>query len=169
MNVAAVQQHFRDLATFLTAAVPKGTKTAAEDLRAVAEAFEPFKDKTLDWLTPFLRQAEEYHRTKLLPVLPTKAAKPRAVKVPKAVGPSPDELIRRVVAVWEGATREDLTTQEVEDTLRLVDQLKGKPLDELAARVNVAGKAKGKNVSQRKEAIKNAIRERRGMSQRPQI
>lgn len=167
MNVAAVQQHFRDLAAFLTAAVPKGTKSAADDLRAVAQLFEPFKDKPLDWLIPFLQQAEEYHRTKILPVVPTKAAKPRATKTPKVVGPTPDELIRRVLALWENATREDLTTPEVEDTLKLVDQLKGKPLDELAVKVLVGGKAKGMKVQQKKDAIKNSIRERRGMTQRP--
>jgi len=162
MNVASVQKHFRDLATML--ADTRGATTVVADLTAVADGFAPFRSQTLAEFAAFLRRADEYHRLgKLEPPAPTRAGR----KTATATVP-PQDVIRRVTALYQRVTDPQLTTEVIDAELGLVDQLKVAELHTLAEAIGNLGVVKGlKQKADKASAIKKFIRDRRGMANRP--
>ena len=80
MKVAVLQQFLRSLAAPLHAAGAAAKVT--QDLEQTSQALEPFKENDFGEFAAFLVQADEFNRTKLLPLLKTKA-RPRGA--PKAL------------------------------------------------------------------------------------
>src|ERR1700682_4538934 len=71
MNVAVLQQFLRSLAAPLQAAGAAAKVT--HDLEQTSQALEPFKESDFGQFAAFLVQADEFNRTKLLPMLKTKS------------------------------------------------------------------------------------------------
>ena len=162
MNVASVQKHFRDLATML--ADTTGAKTVVADLTAVADGLAPFRSQPLAEFAAFLRRAEEYQRLGKLESQPT----PRAGRKSATSSVPPQEVIRRVSALNQRVTDPLLTTEVIDAELALIDQLKVTDLHVLAEAIGNLGVVKGlKQKADKASAIKKYIRDRRGMSKRP--
>ena len=70
MKVSVLQQFLRSLAAPLQSA---GAAKQANDLEQTCQALEPFPDQDFAHLAASLVQAQEFHQTKLLPMLKTKA------------------------------------------------------------------------------------------------
>ena len=162
MNVASVQKHFRDLAAML--ADTRGATTVVAELSAVADGLAPFRTQSLAEFAAFLRRAEEYQRLGKLEPLPT----PRAGRKTTTTAVPPQEVIRRVGALYERVTDPKLTTEVIDAELALVDQLKVADLHTLAEAIGNLGVVKGlKQKADKASAIKKFIRDRRGMANRP--
>lgn len=78
MKVSVLQQFLRSLAAPLHAA--GANQKATHDLEQTCHALEPFKEEDFGQFAAFLMQAEEFNRTKLLPMLKTKARAKGAAK-----------------------------------------------------------------------------------------
>jgi flagellar biosynthesis chaperone FliJ len=70
MKVSVLQQFLRSLAAPLQSA---GAVKPANDLEQTCQALEPFAEQDFAQLAAFLVQAQEFHQTKLLPMLKTKS------------------------------------------------------------------------------------------------
>jgi hypothetical protein len=164
MNVAVVQQHFRDLAKLVEHA--GATAKVLNELHLIATSLEPFKEHKLDLFAEFLKKAEEYDRTGVMPVVATKAKRATTPKAPKVPKPSAAEVIQRIVNLYQTILSPTLTEETIEQELALVDTLKGPDLQSLAGQIDVGEKVKKMKVKDKATAIKQAIRDRRGMFQR---
>ena len=162
MNVAALQTHLRDLAAFLSQA--GAGATIVKDLTAVNEALTPFGPDGLSKFAEFLKAAEEYRRTG---IIPGKGGKAKA-------GPSQpalqvEALQRQLGDLYERANA--ATDAEIDEVIKPLDH-KDLGLDVLkllARAVEAEGRvkslrAKGKVIA----AIRQAITDRRAMAQRGQ-
>lgn len=70
MKVSVLQQYLRSLAAPLQSA---GAVKPASDLEQTCQALEPFADQDFTQLAASLARADEFHRTKLLPMLKSKS------------------------------------------------------------------------------------------------
>lgn len=162
MNVAALQKHLRDLAEFLESS--DAGKTVVKGVKAISDGLSPFAAETVEAFAEFLKQAEEYRRTGVLPLGKAKkaAATAKAVVAPPAL----DEVKGKVAALYgQAPTATDPQISALLDPLE--KQFKLPDLQAIAEVVGVGGTAsklrtKGKVI----EEIRRAIVERRGMAQR---
>ncbi len=164
MNVAAVQQHFRDLAALVGHA--GASAKVVDELTLIATGLEPFRDRPLGLFAEFLRKAEEFDRTGVLPVVATKARKPAAPKVPKPPKPAAADVIQRIVTLYQNILTPTLTAETIDQELALIDALKGPDLQALATQLEVGEKVKKLKVKDKATAMKQVIRDRRGMFER---
>lgn len=160
MNVAALQTHLRDLAGFLARA---GAGAAVvKDLTAIHDALTPFAADPLGKFAEFLRAAEEYKRTGILPVTGTKGkggASPPAVPA--------DELRRQLRDLYDRASA--ATDAQIDGVVGLLGHkaLTLATLKELARAVEADGtvrslRGKDKVIA----AIRQSVVDRRAMAQR---
>jgi hypothetical protein len=165
MNVGVVQQHFRELTNFVQMA---GASTkVVEELSLIAGGLEHFKDRPLGLFVEFLKKAEEYDRTGVLPVVASKPKRePKPKAPPKPLKPKAAEIIQRVVTLYQNILTPTLTNESIEQELALVDSLKGTDLQSLATQLDVAEKVKKLKVKEKIAAIKQVVRDRRGMFER---
>src|SRR5437764_5491309 len=70
MKVSVLQQFLRSLAAPLQSA---GAAKPANDLEQTCQALEPFADQDFAEFAAHLARTEEFHRTKLLPMLKSKS------------------------------------------------------------------------------------------------
>jgi ribosomal protein L19 len=141
MEVTHLRQFLTSLETPLR--VSGGAKVA-DELKAVVDGLVPFQSMSLRDFQLFLLQAEEYHRTGILPVPPTKGG-----RKPKAPKPSDEELIKevasQVVRIRESAMDESQSYEGIE---RQVEDLLKKPtkpiLEKIAREVGLSRKFKTK-------------------------
>jgi hypothetical protein len=162
VNVAALQKHLRDLAEFLAAA--GGGKAVTDGLNAIHEGLSPFAGERLEAFAAFLRQAEEYRRTGVLPV--GKGKKADASAQPTAIGPAGEEVKRRVAALFGQART--ATDEQIEAALApLAKQFQLADLKAIADAADVGGKVVGLRAKDKVVGeIRRAIVDRRSMAQR---
>jgi hypothetical protein len=162
VNVAALQTHLRDLAGFLSRA--GAGAGVVRDLTAIHDALTPFGPDPLDKFAEFLRAAEEYKRTGIVPV-----------KGPKTKGASGqpvvpvDDLRRQLRDLYDRASA--ATDAQIDAGLSPLGQksVTLTVLKDLARAVGADGTAKGlRGKAQVIAAIRHAITDRRAMAQRGQ-
>jgi hypothetical protein len=107
MKVAALQQFLHGLAQPLQAA--GASQKLLQDLEETRQALEPFKEFEFAPFAAFLRQAEEYHRTGVLPV---RARAPRAAKRLDAA--KIHEVAQQAVQLKERAAGTDSPTDAIQ-------------------------------------------------------
>ena len=150
MNVADLQRFIGDLARLLAATESK--KTAAE-LERVVEGLDPFKAFTIADFAGFLPRAETYHRTGVLPVVPSK--KPPTPRAPKPPKIGLDELRAEVKRVYETAGSAEVTFELIDGLRPKLDKLTKGDLVIVAEEVGLVGMSK-----KTKGVILDAILER---------
>jgi hypothetical protein len=163
VNVAAVEEHFRNLAKFIGDA--GGSQKVCNELTSIATGLSRFCDYDWGKFSEFLARAEEYHRTGVLPVV---APTTRVKAAPKPPKPAAAEVIRKITSLYQNILNPSLTTESIDADLALLKGLKGAELLEVAQVVGVGEKVKKLKVGDMAEAIKQAIRDRRGMYRRPE-
>lgn len=156
MNVEALRLYLNALADAMRAS---GAKAAADDLQGVVEVLAPFQGWTLRQWGSFLQQAEQYHRTG---VLPSGAKRGRAAKpVDQAKLQQALEGVRQLEA---RLSAQDFSPAQLESTLRQLDkQLSKEEMLALAEQLGYRGCKTKKAVLER---IIESFRERRLLEQR---
>ena len=164
MNVVVMQQHFRELSALIRSA--GAASKLVEEFLAVATALEPFREQSVGAFASFLVRADEFDKTGKVTVIATKPKRVAAPKAARITKPSDAEILTRLSTLYEGILNPNLTDETIEAELLLVDQLKGAGLQTLATTVGIAEKIKKFKVPDKKAALKQAIRDRRGIFQR---
>jgi hypothetical protein len=140
MRVAELQQFIRSLIPPLQSS---GAKASVVDgLEGMAGGLEPFKELAVEPFADFLRRAEEYDRTGIVPVVAKAATKPRA---PKAVvaAYTVDEALRDLRSLQDRSIGEDVTYAAIASEVKKLDKLKKPDLDAVTIEIGL-GKAKSK-------------------------
>jgi hypothetical protein len=171
VNVADLQGVLKSLGDFLAA---HQGKKPAEAFEAFRHALEPFRDLPLDQFARFLHQAEEYHRTGIVPAGPKKAArekKPAQPKAPKVVLKTKEdvEAIRHAAAelqsLYERATDPALDYGEIERTVeRISKEFDTNGLKAVAKEFGAGSGAKTKDAA--RNNIQEKIKARKGRHER---
>jgi hypothetical protein len=159
MNVAELQSFLRSLAGPLASS---GGKKAADDLARAAVGLQPFAQMTVAQFADFLQQAEEYHRTGLLPAKGggrKKAAATDPQKISKAV----DQLRE----LYERAGNDSVDYSTIEREVAAVGKLKKDELISVAREFGISSSLKTKKDAA--EAIGRRIRDRKESVQRTQF
>jgi hypothetical protein len=171
VNVGDFQALLKGLGDFLDAHQGKKPAEAFEKFRL---GLEPFRDVPLDQFAEFLRQAEEYRRTGIVPVGAKKAARekkpaqPKAPKVPlKTKGDA--EAIRQAVAelqkLYERATDPTLDYGKIEKTVeRISKEFDTNGLKAVAKEFGVGSGSKTKDAA--RSNIEEKIKSRKGRHER---
>ena len=162
MKVAELQSFLRSLSGLLAAS---GGKRVADDLDRVAGGLQPFAQMTVAQLADFLKQAEEYHRTGILPA--KSAARSR-----KAVAPADAQKISRAVGqmrdLYERAGGDSVDYSTIEREVGAINKsLKKDELIEAAREFGIASPLKSKKSAA--EAVRRRINERKESVQRTQF
>ena len=114
------------------------------DLEEACAALEPFADLAMGEFAGFLRRAEEYHRTGIVPVTASGKAptKPRA---PKAAAPAytADQALIDLRDLYDRSIDESVTYPMIEEGVKRLDKLKKPDLDSVTASFGL-GKLKTK-------------------------
>ena len=84
MKVSVFQQFLRSLAAPLQSA---GAVKPANDIEQTCQALEPFADQDFAQLAASLVQAQEFHQTKLLPMLKSKTRPAAEVRRERSTTP----------------------------------------------------------------------------------
>jgi hypothetical protein len=171
VNVGEFQSLLKGLGDFLAAHQGKKPAEAFEKFRA---ALEPFRDVPLDQFAEFLRQAEEYRRTGIVPVgakKPAREQKAAQAKATKAPLKTKDdaEAIRQAVAelqkLYERATDPTLDYGEIERTVeRIGKEFDVNGLKAVAKEFGVGDGLKTKDAA--RHNIEDKIKSRKGRHER---
>lgn len=159
MKVAELQSFLRSLTGPLASS---GGKKVADDLDRAAGGLQPFAEMNVPQFADFLQQAEEYHRTGILPVKSTgRAKKAAAPPDPQKIGKAVEQL--RDLYERAGSDSVDYSTIETE-VARINKGLKKDELIEAAREFGIASSMKTKKAAT--EAIGRRITERKESVQR---
>jgi len=164
MNVVVMQQHFRELSALIRSA--GAASKLVDEFLAVAMALEPFREHSVGAFASFLVRADEFDKTGKVTVTATKPKRAAAPKALKVIKPSDAEILARLSTLYQGILNPNLTDETIEAELLLVDQLKTPGLQTLATEVGIGERIKKFKVPDKKAAIKQAIRDRRGIFHR---
>jgi hypothetical protein len=139
MLVANLQQYLRALVLPLQAS---GASKQAGGIERASDSLEPFKHLAIEAFADFLRRAEEYDRTGIVPVVAKPPAKSRAKKT---TGPvyTPEDAIRDVRSLYERSLADEVTFAMIEAEVKAINKLTKKELDKVTAEFGLA-KAKKK-------------------------
>ena len=162
MKVAELQSFLRNLTGLLAAS---GGKRVADDLDRVAGGLQPFAQMTVAQLADFLLQAEEYHRTGILPAKSTTRGR-------KSAAPADPQKISRAVGqmrdLYERAGSDAVDYSTIEREVGGINKsLKKDELIEAAREFGIASPLKTKKNAA--EAILRRINERKESVQRTQF
>jgi hypothetical protein len=160
VKVADLQQHLVDLAKLLDAS---GAKGVATDLNAIQTGLTPFRDVPLRTFADFLVRAEAYSRDPV-PIVPPKTRQPRASTSRKAKA-DPAEVVERLRQLYERSGDPSVSTEELDQGLRLLGDLTKDGLLQVADALEIKGLSK-KKVPEIREAVRQKVFNRRGASQR---
>ena len=100
MNVAALQQFLRSLTGPMQAA--GASQKVVNELQEAERALEPFRELDFAQFAAFLRQADEYRRTGVLPI-PAKSSRALRISDPTKI----HELAQQAAQLKEGAAGAD--------------------------------------------------------------
>jgi hypothetical protein len=140
MLVANLQQYLRALVPPLQASGAKAS--ILSDLEGACVGLEPFKHLDVGAFAGFLRRAEEYDRTGIVPVVAKPAPKARAKK---ETGPpyTTEDALRDVRSLYERSLGDDVTFAMIEADVKKLNKLTKPDLDRVTAEFGL-GKAKTK-------------------------
>lgn len=141
MRIANLQQFIRSLIPPFQASGAK-EKTIAE-VEEACVALEPFAGLAVGEFADFLRRAEEYDRTGIVPVAAKTATKPRAPRKEAAPAYTAEEALRDLRDLYERSLGDDVTYQMIADGVKRLDKLKKPDLDSVTAQFGL-GKLKTK-------------------------
>lgn len=169
MNVAALQKHFLDVATFAEAA--GAGKKAINDLFACAQALTPFADRPVSDLAAYLARVREFaHSDGPVPMPPGhkgRGVNPKPAGVASARGAPIIDLLYRL---YESISTSTLGEEEISKELNSVEKLTKPDLEVLGEKLSVLSEVrKAKSVAEKKSVIRKAISERRSRSDRNHI
>ena len=164
MNVASVQRHLRELSALVADA--GANRKSVGELAAVADALEPFRDRTVGELADLLRRMAEPAGGELPESAP---ARPRGARPASSSGPvvPSTEAVQRLSELYKTALSPDLTPERMTEELKLLDGLKKDDLLRVAAVMGTQDALKRRTVPDIRKALEKAIRDRRGMYRRP--
>lgn len=158
MKVAALCQSLDGLCQFLENA---GAKQTANEWRRLKDALGAFAEPSVTDFCDFLRRAEEYHRTGILPLGKTGTA-----RKPKAQPRSPESLaeaIQKVKEFYESVIRPEVTYEQITAEIKRIEKdFKADELKEVARQLGISRPPKTKKATleeihrrmiQRKETI----------------
>ncbi|MBM3995339.1 MAG: hypothetical protein FJ303_14475 [Planctomycetes bacterium] len=165
MNVADLQQFLRQVSA-LARSAGASDKVMAELARLVA-CFEPFHSKTLAEFNDFLRLADEYVRTGVVPsAAPAKrAARPRTPKEPKI---TPAEGLAKFRQLYERATDPTLDYATIDAEIEPLDALTLSQLKEIAAQIPMT-LPKSRAKKDVLDEFRRKVKERKGTHERTQF
>jgi hypothetical protein len=140
MLVANLQQFLRALVPPLQASGAKAS--ILSDLEGACDGLEPFKHLDINAFAGFLRRAEEFDRTGIVPVVAKAAPKSRAKK---EAGPpyTTEDALRDVRSLYERSLGDDVTFAMIEAEVKKLNKLTKKELDLVTTEFGL-GKAKTK-------------------------
>lgn len=161
MNVADLQQHLRDLSRLLEASK---AKEVGKDLATIADGLTPFQAMKLADFAAFLRQAQEYAATGIVPATHTRANRGGGGRK-AAVKPDAAEVAQRIRQLYDSASNLSVPMENIEGELRPLTALTKPGLLQVAQalELRVPGKMK---VDQLRQLIRQQVLDRRGASQR---
>jgi hypothetical protein len=157
MKVAELQSFLRSLTGPLAAS---GGKGVAADLDRAAGGLQPFAEMTIAQLADFLQQAEEYHRTGILPAKPAGRKKPAAAADPQKISRAVEQLRQ----LHERAGSDSVDYSTIEREVAAVAKLKKDDLLAVAREFGISSTLKTKKDAA--EAIQRRIVERKESVQR---
>ena len=127
MRVADLQQFIRSLIPPFQAS-GANAKTVGE-IESACAALDPFADRAIGEFADFLRRAEEFDRTGIVPVVAKAATKPRAPKKEATPALTVDAALIDLRDLYERSLGEDVTYQMIEEGVKRLDKLKKPDLD----------------------------------------
>jgi hypothetical protein len=171
VNVGDFQGLLKSVSEFLAAHQGKKPAEAFEQFR---QGLDPFRDLPLDQFAHFLKQAEEYRRTGIVPVgvkkgtREKKPAQPKAAKIPLKTKDDA-EAIRLAVAelqkLYERATDPTLDYGEIERTVeRISKEFDTNGLKAVAKEFGAGSGSKTKDAA--RSNIEDKIKARKGRHER---
>jgi hypothetical protein len=132
MKVAELQQLLNQLVPFVKAA--RASDTVTSEMERAAMCLEPFKDKTLAEFNDFLRMADEYVRTGVLPASAKgRARPPKAPKPPKL---TVAEAAQKFMGLYERAGDPTLESETIDVELSSLHDLSIDELKNVAKELN---------------------------------
>lgn len=161
MKVAELQSFLANLAGPVAAS---GGKKVADEIARAAGGLQPFAQMTVAQFADFLAQAEEYHRTGILPVKSTGRRKAAAPADPQKVARAVEQLRDLYERAGSGAL--DYSTIET-DVGRINKGLKKDELIQAARDFGITAPLKTKKNAA--EAIQRRITDRKESVQRTQF
>lgn len=156
MTVGTLQKHLRDLAGFLATT---GGKKVAEDLTAVADGLSLFADQQFGEFAAFLKTADEYRRTGVLPVKASPSSKPKAES---ALLPAARSSLGELYAQARTLTADQIRSGVDAATKKL----KAPELKQLAEVVEIGSRVNKLTMPKIVEAILKAVMDRKDMADR---
>lgn len=164
MNVAAVQKHLSDLTEFLRSA--GATAPILNGLTAVRDGLAPFAEYKVEQFAAFLKLVDEYRRAGVEPdKVPRRST--GATRRSSTPAPSAEEVKARIDRLYRDILNPNLAAETIDQELQLLDKLKKADLQAVANAVGIGGKVQKLKNDLMAAAIKQAIKDRRGMFHRP--
>jgi hypothetical protein len=160
MKVADLQSFLRSLAGPLAAS---GGKSVAAEFDRAADGLQPFDAMTVAQFADFLHQAEEYHRTGLLPAKAGGRKKPAVASDPQRISRAVDQLRD----LYERAGNDTVDYSTIEREVAAVGKLKRDELVAVAREFGISSPLKTKKDAA--EAIRRRITDRKESVQRTQF
>lgn len=146
MNVSELQSFLGSLREPIASS---GGKKVADELQRAVEGLGPFATMTIADFGVFLQQAEEYHRTGILPVKAS-GRKKKAAADPEKIS----KLAQEVLSLYERAIDESVGYAMIEAEVKKIEkQVTAGEAKELAKEVGISGTPKTK-----KAAIEEILR-----------
>lgn len=160
MKVAELQSFLCSLTGPLSSS---GGKKIADELERAAGGLQPFAQMTIAQLADFLQQAEEYHRTGILPAKPAGKRKQAAADPQKV-----DRAVAQLQELYEKAAGDSVDYSTIEREVdRVQKTLKKDELIDAARKFGIASGMKTKKDAA--EAVRRRITERKESVQRTQF
>jgi hypothetical protein len=152
MKVSDLQQYFTDLARLLNAT---DDKKSAGKISGIAQLLQPFQDYDLGDFANFLMRAEEFNRTGLIPITPSKpTSRAKASAQPK---PELAALRSEVLHLHGSASSPGVDMQSIEALGPKLGALGKADLVAVAEAIGLVG-MKSKTIPQISTAIVSRIR-----------
>jgi hypothetical protein len=174
VNVAELQDFLRHLGALLEASKGSSAKLGA-DFQALCDGLDPFKDQTVVAFAQFLRKAEEYHRTGLIPESGKKpATRKPAAKTTKPVLKKKDDVpaVEAAAAslqrLYERTSDLALTHEEIEKEVDRIDaEFDGDGLKAVAKKFGITSGIRSKKDA--RDRILKRIADRKGQTERGEV
>jgi len=140
-----------------------GAKQVANELQQVCTGLEPFKDMAVGQFAAFLRQAEAYRRTGIVPAAGKSREKTKAVDRDNI-----QTIAQRVLTLYEQATETGVGYTAIDGEIKTLDRSLNKDeAIEVAREVGIVGALKTKKDAL--AGIRKKIAERKESFQRTQF
>lgn len=154
MKVGDLTESLEGLCQFLESA---GAKQTANEWRRLKHALGAFAEPSVADFCEFLVQAEEYHRTGVVPLGKRRGGGQRRVMVPPE---DRERAIQEVIQFFESVIQPEVTYERIAAEVKRIDrQFKADEVKELARAIGISAPPKTKKATL--EAVHRCMRERK--------